>query len=177
MAEVTTVARPYAEAVFKLADQSNSLGAWSSALERMAQVAANADVLACINNPNLSGPRTEEFFLSLCGDLPLEGKNFVSTLVENGRLALLPSIHLLFEASKHAREGAVDANVESAFPLNDAQLGALVGQLESKYRRKVTAKVSVNPELIGGVRIAVGDEVIDGSVRGKLDNMRAVLAS
>jgi F-type H+-transporting ATPase subunit delta len=178
MAEVTTIARPYAEAIFQLADKSNALAAWSATLGRMAEVAQHPDVLTCIGNPNLTGRQLTALFLSLCGDgVSAEAKNFVSLLVENRRLALLPQIRDLFEQSKHEREGVLDVQVVSAFPLDDYQLGNVVGHLESKYRRKVSAQVTIDKELIGGVKIVIGDEVIDGSVRGKLEHMRAVLTT
>jgi F-type H+-transporting ATPase subunit delta len=176
MAELVTIARPYAEAVFQLADKANTLPAWSATLDRMALVASDAQVAACMHDPNFSAKRMAELFVSMCGDdLFTEAKSFVQTLAENDRLALLPEIRDLFEHAKHAREGVLDVQITSARPLEDIQLGNLVGHLESKYKRKVNPTVSVDKELIGGVKIAVGDEVIDGSVRGKLAAMRAAL--
>jgi F-type H+-transporting ATPase subunit delta len=178
MADATTIARPYAEAVFQLADKSDTLSAWSQTLARMAAIAQNADVRACINNPKLDSNQLIDFFLSLSGDgLGEDAKSLVRLLVDNGRLELLPEITMLFEQNKNQREGVLKAEVQSAFALDDQQLGALVAQLETKYKRKVSTNVTVDKELIGGVRISVGDEVIDASVRGKLEHMRAALTS
>jgi F-type H+-transporting ATPase subunit delta len=96
-------------------------------------------------------------------------------LIENGRLTLAPEIRDLFMELKNEREGVVDALVESAFPLDGAQTAALTADLERRYRRKINAQVTVNKELIGGVRVQVGDEVIDNSVRGQLSSMAGAL--
>lgn len=178
MAELTTIARPYAEAVFQLADKANALPAWSATLNRMALVAANEQVLACMRDPNLSANRMAEVFVSMLGDnVSADAKSFVQVLADNNRLALLPEIRDLFEQAKHQREGVLDVQITSAHALDEFQLGNLVGHLESKYKRKVKPSVSVDKELIGGVKIAIGDEVIDGSVRGKLAALRAALVS
>jgi F-type H+-transporting ATPase subunit delta len=176
MAETATIARPYAEAVFGLADKAGALPAWSKTLARMAQVAAHPEVQACIGNPNLSADRLYGLFASLCGDeLPLEVQNFVRVLIANDRLALLPEIEVLYEQLKNEREGVVEAQIQTAFPLDDAHLAGLIADLERRFKRKVQPQVTVDRELIGGVRIVIGDDVIDGSVRGKLDGMAAAL--
>ena len=97
-------------------------------------------------------------------------------LIENGRVGVLPEVRDLFVALKHEREGVVDADIASAFPLDDAQLATLVNELEARFKRKVKPNVAVDKELIGGIKVVVGDEVIDGSVRGKLAVMAAALA-
>ena len=176
MAEIATIARPYAEAVFGLADKAGALPAWSKRLARMAQVAAHAEMQACIGNPNLSADRLYGLFVSLCGeDLPLEAQNFVRVLIANDRLALLPEIEVQYEQLKNEREGVVEAQIQTAFPLDEAHLAGLVADLERRFKRKVQPQVTLDRELIGGVRIVIGDEVIDGSVRGKLDGMAAAL--
>ena len=177
MAEIATLARPYAEAVFKLADESGKLGDWSGVLRTLAQVAANDDMQACFGNPQISAGQLYELVLAACkADLPPEAKNFVQLLVRNRRLELAPEIRDQFEALKLEREGVVDADIESAFPLDDAQLAALVADLERKFGRKVSPRVRVDKELLGGVRVTVGDEVIDGSVRSKLAAMATAIA-
>jgi F-type H+-transporting ATPase subunit delta len=176
MAEVTTIARPYAEAMFRLADESNSLAAWSASLSEMANVAGNPDVKAVIANPGFTAKQLSELFLSLCKDVSgAQAKNAVELLVQNGRLDVLPEIRTLFEELKDQREGVVEAEIISAFPMDDAQKNSLVADLERKFKRKVNATVSVDNALIGGVRIVVGDEVIDASVQGKLANMAVAL--
>jgi F-type H+-transporting ATPase subunit delta len=176
MAEVTTIARPYAEAVFRLADEGNALAAWSASLGEMAAVAGNADVQAVIANPNIGAQQLTDVFMSLCKDVTdKQARSMVELLVRNGRLEVLPEISQQFEELKDQREGVVEAHIVSAFPLDDAQKTSLVADLERKFKRKVSATVSVDNALIGGVRIMVGDEVIDGSVQAKLANMAVAL--
>ena len=178
MAEVTTLARPYAGAVFELADKSNSLAEWAPLLASMARFAAHPEVRACIANPNLGAKPLYTLFTSLCGDdLSAEARNFVRVLIANDRLALLPEIHAQFLELKNAREGLVEAEIRTAFPLNNAQVSSLVADLERRFKRRVHPRVTQDKELIGGVRIAVGDEVIDSSVRGRLEEMAAALKS
>lgn len=175
MAENVTIARPYAEAVFNLAEAGGALGKWSQTLAVMAQVAANSDVRAAIANPHLTSDRVYGLIAAACGDLTAEAQNFVRVLIENGRLSLLPEIRDIFEELKNEREGVVDAVIATAYPLGNSQLAALVADLERRFGRKVNPQVSVDKELIGGVRVQVDDEVIDGSVRGKLAAMAAAL--
>ncbi len=176
MADVATIARPYAEAVFELADTAHALPEWSQLLATMAEVASHPDVQACIGNPNLTSEQLYALFVSLCREqLSASAQNFVRVLIENDRLSLLPQIRAAFEALKNDREGVVDAEIASAFPLDDAQLAGLVADLEKRFKRRINPHLSVDQELIGGVRIAVRDEVIDGSVRGKLAAMAAGL--
>lgn len=176
MAEVSTIARPYAEAVFRIADEGGSLALWSAVLGEMATVASNSDVKAIIANPNISAAQLADVFLSLCKDVTsTDARNLVELLVRNGRLGVLPEISAQFEILKDEREGVVEAEIVSAFPMDDAQSASLVADLERKFKRKVQASVSVNSALIGGVRITVGDEVIDASVQAKLANMAVAL--
>lgn len=177
MAEITTIARPYAEAVFKLADQSGRLNEWSQGLGTMAQVAQNPDVRAAIGNPKLTGAQVENLFLSLCGELDGEARSLVKVLVENRRLLLLPQVRELFEALRHEREGVLEAEIFSAFPLSDAQKINVIADLERKFKRHISASVAIDPELIGGVKIIVGDQVIDASVRARLAAMETALKS
>jgi F-type H+-transporting ATPase subunit delta len=175
MAENLTIARPYAEAVFAQADGSRALDRWSRALAVMAAVAADPDMRKAIGNPNLTGDQVYGLFAGACGDLSVEAQNFVRVLIENGRLALLPEIREIYEELKNVREGVVDAVIRSAYPLDSGQVAALVADLERRFKRKVEPRVEVDAGLIGGVRVQVGDEVIDGSVRGRLAAMAAAL--
>ncbi|HUX23380.1 MAG TPA: F0F1 ATP synthase subunit delta [Burkholderiales bacterium] len=177
MAEIATLARPYAEAVFRLADGSGRLADWSGTLVRLAQVAAHPDMQACIGNPNLGADRLYELFASLSGELDAEAQNLLRVLIANDRLVLLPEINVMFEALKNEREGVVDAQISTAFEIQGDQLASLVTDLEKRFRRKINPQVTVDKDLIGGVRVVVGDEVIDGSVRGKLSAMQAGLLS
>lgn len=175
MAENITIARPYAEAIFALADAGGALGRWSQTLAVMAAVAANPELRAATGDPNLSADQVYGLFAGACGDLATEAQNLVRVLIENGRLATLPEIREIYEELKHAREGVVEAVITSAYPLDSDQLSALVAKLEQRFKRKVNPQVNVDAGLIGGVRMQVGDEVIDGSVRGKLTAMAAAL--
>jgi F-type H+-transporting ATPase subunit delta len=174
MAEPSTVARPYAEAAFKLADGSGALAKWSEMLAGLARVAEDARVRAAVADPNLPEAKVAGLFISIMS-LSGEGENFVRVLAENGRLDLLPQIHEQFEALRNAREGVVEAEVHSAFELNDAQMGELVQRLEKKTGRKVRAKIVMDKDLIGGVKIVIGDKVIDGSARAQLGALETAL--
>lgn len=174
--EIVTIARPYAEAVYRLASQKAELAEWSRMLEAAAAVASDATMGDAISNPRLTRANLEQIFLAVMGkELNEEGKNLICLLIENGRLALLPVIAEEFEKLMAEQSGQVEAEIASAFPLSDAQVKEMVGMLEKRFSRKVTVQVSVDPELIGGVKINAGDVVIDASVRGQLNNMTFAL--
>ncbi len=181
MAELATIARPYAEALFRVAKAGNgatNLAAWSDLVSEMAQVAALPDVKALADNPKVSNQLIVDTFLSvLKSPVNNEAKNFINMLVENGRMSLLPEIGAQFHALKNAQEGAADAEITSAFELSDAQVKELVATLEKKFGRKLNPSVTVDPALIGGVRVLVGYEVLDTSVRAKLQQMHVALAA
>ena len=177
MAELATIARPYAEALFRVA-KSGNLAAWSDLVSEMAHVAAHPDVQALSRNPNLSDKLVADTFMAaLKSPLTDEAKNFINMLVENGRVTLLPEIGAQFHVLKNAQEGAADAEIVSAFAISDAQLNELVATLEKKFGRKLTPSVTVDPALTGGVRVVVGDEVLDTSVRAKLQQMHVALTA
>src|SRR5687767_6226757 len=176
MAEPSTVARPYAEAAFRLADQAGALGKWSEMLGARGLVSADARVRAAVADPNMSDAKVAGLFIAiLAGRLNGEAENFVRVLAENSRLGLLPQIREQFEALKNEREGVLEAEVHSAFELSVAQLADLVQRLEKKTGRKVKAKLQMNKELIAGVRIVLGDKVIDGSARAQLGALETAL--
>lgn len=181
MAENITLARPYADAAFQLAKDvnaaTNALGSWEQALERMAAVAVDPQMAECITNPRLLPAQVAQLFLDVVGPVSAEQQNFVRLLVDNERLQVLPEIRNLYVDLKNGQEGVQEAAVTSAFPLDDTALKALVAELEARFKCKIDASVSLDPELIGGVRIAVGDQVIDASVRGKLAAMATALQS
>jgi len=177
MAELATVARPYAEALFRVAQQGD-MAAWSELVSQLAQVGANPDVQAFAANPKLSATDLVATLASLVkAPMTAEAQNFLAMLAENGRISLLPEIGAQFQELKNAQAGAADATIFSAFDLTDAQTAQLVGTLEKKFGRKLNPTVTVDPSLIGGVRVVVGDEVLDTSVRAKLQQMHVALTS
>ncbi len=175
MAENLTLARPYAEAAFRLANTLKALDGWQEALGRMALVAADARTRDIAGNPKVASEQIVQFFLDIAGKVGDEQKNFVRLLVDNERLLVLPEIYQLFAELKDEHEGVKQAYITSAFPLDDKAVKQLITDIEPRFKCKLKPSVSVNPELIGGVTIAVGDEVIDASVRGKLATMAAAL--
>lgn len=175
MAENVTIARPYADAVFGLARGAGALASWSEALDRLAAIVDNGSVQACISDPALSAGQIARLLLDVAGELTDEQRNFVQVLVDNERLAVLPEIRDLFVALKNGHEGVLEAKIASAFPLDGDTLVSLKADLEARFRSRIETTVFIDPDLIGGVRIAIGDEVIDASVRGKLASMAAAL--
>lgn len=177
MAELATIARPYAEAVFRVA-QPAKLNLWEEILSEMAQVAAVPEFREIAANPRVDRTQlTDVFLASLKVSMDAEAKNFVNLLIENGRLSLLAEIEQQFRELKNAFESTADAQIVSAFPMTDEQVRDLVAALEKKFGRKLNASVSVDASLIGGVRVTVGDEVLDSSVSARLAQMQTVLAA
>jgi F-type H+-transporting ATPase subunit delta len=174
--ERATLARPYAEAIAKTAAESATWNRWSEQLALLALVAGDEQLQDMISNPAIPGSRVAETILSVCGDkLGAEVKNLTQLLVENKRLALLPEIINLFEKLKAEQEGELTAHIISAFTLTVEQMTALVEKLQVKLGRKITATQSIDSELIAGVIIQVGDEVMDASVRGGLQSLAVSL--
>ncbi len=176
MAELATIARPYAEAAFGLADEAGALPAWSGALDALARAAATPEMQQVLGDPMVSAAQLVDTLLAVASGAPAEVRRFLDALAENKRLAVLPAIREQFEQLRAEREGTLDARIESAFPLREDELSALVADLERRFGRKVRPEVVHEPELIGGAKITVGDRVIDGSVRGKLAAIAAGLA-
>ena len=176
MAEPSTVARPYAEAAFKLADSAGALAKWSEMLGALALVGQDERVQRAVADPNLSDAQVAGLFISiLSGKLSAEAENFLRVLAQNKRIELLPEIRSQFEALKNERQGVVEAEVHSAFELTESQLAELVQRLEKRTGRKVRTQVRVDRALIGGVRVVLGDKVIDGSARAQLAALETAL--
>jgi F-type H+-transporting ATPase subunit delta len=176
MVELATIARPYAEALFKIAASSGTLAEWSQTLSGLAMAAEQPEIQALLGNPRVPAVQLADIFMSVGPtSQSQELRRFIGTVIENGRLAALPQVATQFEQLKNEREGLVDAQIDSAFPLDPAQLAGLVSDLERRYRRKVNPVIRIAPELIGGVCVTVGDEVIDGSVKAKLGAMAVAL--
>jgi F-type H+-transporting ATPase subunit delta len=177
MAELVTVARPYAEAAFKLAVENRNLPAWSDMLSLLEAVVADPAVAAHVSDPNIDAAALEHLLLGVLGEkLDGQGRNFLQLLIQNGRLVLLPHIRSMYEELRRENEGVLEALIVSALKMSDEQVRSLVSALEAKHGRKINARVEIDPELIGGARIEVGDKVIDATVRGRLDAMAAALA-
>ena len=178
MAEITTIARPYAEAVFKLAMAENSLGKWADVLSKMSVIADNPDMRAAIADPKLAGETLAALFFSVMnGSVDEQGKNFIRVLIENDRVSLLPEISLQFHDLKSKQEGVAEAEIISAFPMSDEELSGLTATLEKYFKRKIKPSVQIDKELIGGVKVTVGDEVFDASIKARLQSMATTLQS
>ena len=176
MAESVTIARPYAQAIFRLARESGALTAWSDRLQRLAFIAQDAQMTPIVGNPKLSAKQVSELFVSLSGEPGnQELASFISILAENERLEVLAQIQELYEQLKSEEEDIKEAVVSSAFPLSDAQLKKLMSQLETHFGSKLRPRVEVDEALIGGIKVAVGDQMLDASVRGKLEAMATAL--
>lgn len=172
MAEISTIARPYAVAAYKLGREQKALAKWSEMLGFAAAVANDAQIKAYIEDPKVISAELEATFLKVCADqLNENGQNLIKILVEYGRLSILPEIHNAFEALKAQDEGTLDATIVSAAKISAAETKDLVKRLEAKFGKKIEAIVSVDPEIIGGIKIIVGDTVIDASVKGQLQNL------
>jgi F-type H+-transporting ATPase subunit delta len=176
MAEITTIARPYAEAAFALAREKNALPVWSQMLKLASGVIADPRVAQALDNPMLDAQAKESLLLSIAGEgLNAEGRNFVRVLVDADRISMMPAIAAQFETLKDDADGVAKATIETAFPLEGSDLADLTAALERRFKRKVEATVVVNPDLIGGARITVGDNVIDGTVQERLRAMTVQL--
>lgn len=169
MAELTTLARPYAKAAFEHARKANEIQAWSDALTLLAVVSQQGAVQKLLSSPALTAEQKSTTIIEICGEkMNPAQRNFVHILADNKRLALLVEIQHLFELYKAALEKAIDVEVQTAFEIEPALQQKLRESLTKKLEREVTLQTSVNKDLIGGALIRAGDTVIDGSVRGRL---------
>ena len=176
MAESVTIARPYAQAVFRLARENKALAAWSNRLQRLVAIAQDPQMTKVVGNPKFSAGQVADLFVSLSGEPDSqELASFIGVLAENERLDVLMQIQEIYEQLKGEDEGVKDALVSSAYPLDDVQLKNLMSQLETHFGSKLQPRVVLDAALIGGVKVAVGDQILDASVRGKLDAMATAL--
>ncbi|QWF70833.1 F0F1 ATP synthase subunit delta [Methylomonas paludis] len=172
MAELSTLARPYAEAAFKLAKQTNTTQAWSEQLQFLATVAQDADVAAIFGNPRIDRAKVSELLLDISQDqIQAEAGNLVKLLVENGRLQLLPTISSMYADKLAEDEGYVNVELFSAYALTKAELSKYSAMLEKQLHKKVNAVVTVDKSLIGGILAKAGDKVIDGSIKGQIHQL------
>ena len=176
MAEIATIARPYAEALFKAA--SGDLNGTSQWLDALAAVAGNEQLLQFADNPKVTHQQVFDVVTDVAKvQLPPAAINFLRAVIENGRLAALPEIATQFRALKNAQSGSSDAVVYSAFPIAASSLGDVSSALEKRFGRKLNVTVQEDPSLIGGIRVVVGDEVLDTSVKARLEQMKVALTA
>ena len=178
MAELATIARPYAEALFKASGAD--LSAASAWLDSLASIAANPQLLQFASSPNVTSAQVLAVFCSVAESskemsLPAAAKNFLGAVIDNERVGALPEIASQFRALVNNASGSSDAVVFSAFALDDAALTDITSVLEKRFSRKLNVSVVIDRELIGGVRVVVGDEVLDTSVKARLEQMKAAL--
>lgn len=174
MAELATIARPYAEALYQAC--GSELAATAAWLDELAAIAANDQLLQFAASPKVT---TEQVFDVISGvakaALPDKARNFLRTIIDNGRLTALPDIASQFRTLMNAQAGSCDAIVHSAFPMDAAAVADLAATLEQRFGRKLNVRVEIDPEIIGGVRVVVGDEVLDASVKARLEQMKVAL--
>ena len=176
MAELATIARPYAEALFKAS--AKDLGTTAAWLDELAAIASNEQLQQFAGNPSVTAAQAFDVISGVAKNpLPEAAKNFLRAIIDNGRVSVLPEIASQFNSLKNAQSGSSDATVFSAFPLEGQALADLSGTLEKRFGRKLNLKVELEPELIGGVRVVVGDEVLDTSVKARLEQMKMALTS
>ena len=178
MAELITLARPYAKAAFEFALAEQDLQVWSDMLSLAAAVAQREGMVKVMATPTLTARQKGEIFIEVCGEqLSAKGQNFISNLAENKRLQLLPEIRQLYEAYKSQQEKSVDVEVSTAFELSADTQTKLAKALSAKLDREVNVQSSVDKSLLGGAVIRAGDTVIDGSVRGRLAKLAEAMNS
>ncbi len=181
MAELATVARPYAEAIFQAVQGPATqapLDRVAAELDALALLARDPQVRSLSGDPQLAAARVGELLLSALPQQPCDAvRNLLQVVLENHRLAALPAVAAQFHLLKDEAQQCAEVVIESAFELAPAQIDELLPALERKFGRKLYARVELEPALIGGVRVRVGDEVLDTSVRARLDAMRSTLTA
>ena len=177
MAELATLARPYAEAAFQVASKGDLKQA-AFELDALAAVAGNAQLRQFADAPKAGAAQVFDLIVSVAGT-PISdaSKNLLRTVIDNGRLSVLPEIAVQFHALVNTRSGVSDAVIFSAFEIEPVQLNDVVATLEKRFARKLNARVQLEPELIGGIRVVVGDEVLDTSVKARLEQMKVALTA
>ena len=180
MAELATIARPYADALFKA--QATDLAGTAAWLDTLAAVADNAQLQQFADSPKVTDEQVFQLISEVVQSrdgvvLPEAGKNFLRLVIENGRLSALPVVAQQFRVLMNAQGGTADAVVYSAFPIDASALADLSSTLEKRFARKLNVGVELDATLIGGIRVVVGDEVLDTSVKARLDQMKVALTT
>jgi len=171
MADFSTIARPYAKALFELARDSGKFDAWSGRLDFWSALVAHPDMANRLEAPGFTHQERASMLEKVDDQMDDEGKNFIRLLAENNRLGMMGDIRDTFEVLRAEEEGEIDATVATAFPLTDAQRQNIVDALGKRLNRKVRLIETVDEDLIGGAVIRAGDLVIDGSLKGRVENM------
>ncbi len=172
MTEKATLARPYAEAIFKTAKASESAEKWSEMLEFIAVVVQNPDIAGAADNPKIKQQKFVDLLLDIChGQINDEGTNFLKLLVQNHRLSLVPQIAELYEQYRAEDEGYIDVNVSSAYAMSKTEQNKIAQALKKRFKKQVNVTVSIDKSLIGGILVRAGDRVIDGSIKGRLQQL------
>ena len=176
MAELATIARPYAEALFKAS--MSDLSATAAWLDELAAIGANAQLLQFADNPRVT---SEQVFDVISGiaktKLSAPAQNFLHAVIDNGRLSALPEVAVQFREHLNKQNGSSDAVVYSAYDIDAASLSQVTAALQKRFGRTLNVSVKLEPELIGGIRVVVGDEVLDTSVKARLDQMKVALTT
>ena len=177
MSELTTAARPYARAVFEMAQESGNLAGWSEQLAALAQVLSSEDSAALLKNPRLSQDQKIQVITEALGSaVNDDGKNLLRVLGENNRFILVPEVSRLYEEFKAQAEGAIEAEVTAAMELTAAQQNAIAAALQKRLGREVKLVTKLDPSLMAGAIVRAGDLVIDGSIQSRLKDMKAALS-
>lgn len=172
MLNQATLARPYARAAFSAARDGDALERWSEALELASVIAATPEVQFLVDDPRVERDQLLGLFTDIGGErFDRHFGNFLRTLERNGRLQLLPEIAVQFERYRRDAESRIRIEVASALPLSDEEAEQLAQRLKKRFGREVELDVEVDESLIGGAVIRAGDQVIDGSVRGRLEQL------
>lgn len=177
MAEISTVARPYAQGVFRLAREHDALAHWSDQLDLAAAFIADQQMTLVLGSPRMTGDQKAELVIEVCGDgLDEQARNLVRLLIANRRINLMPEIALQYRRLRADAERTVEARLVTAQPVDDAVRDRVADALAKRLERKVTLETAVDESLIGGAIVHAGDMVIDGSVRGRLTRLAGVMS-
>jgi F-type H+-transporting ATPase subunit delta len=176
MANNASIARPYAKAVFDLAQETGSYESWSAALEKLALISADDSFSALVSDPRVDARKVTDLLVDLAKDtLPEGGTNLVNLLVQNDRLGALSDIEQQFGELVAKAQASVKAEVVTAMALTEEQKSSLASALEARLGLKVTLDETVDTALVGGAIVRAGDLVIDGSARGRIEKLTTAL--
>ena len=175
MAEIGTIARPYAQAAFEVAKAENALAGWATFLGDLTQAVQEKDVNQLIDNPEVAKEQLTSLLEEIVKPASESQRNFLATVADESRLSAVPAVYEAFLEHKNDYEGVADAHIAVAQAISDQELKDLVATLEKKLNKKLKPELTVDTNLIGGFCVTVGDEVLDMSVRAKLARMQSAL--